>query len=289
LLHALRSHYSFTELKGIDWDQLEKKYADQVNAAREVSDFVSAIGPMLSELCDIHVWVESADGRRQGFHQSSFRANDDHRIVRSRLDDVETFEGIGFVGRVGKIGVAVITGLPSEGDYGGLQAAIRNRSTPHGFVMDLRRNSGGSESRAAEIAGLFTSRRTKYARTQRRGPDGLIEVESRYLNPTASHPIDVPVVCLIGPGCVSSGEGFALMMKSLEQVTLIGQPTRGASGNPQPVLLSNGVRVWFSRWSSLELDGTPIEMRGVTPETLVQHIEGRDEAFDRALERLHQP
>ena len=39
------------------------------------------------------------------------------------------------------------------------------------------------------------------------------------------------VVCIIGPGCVSSGEGFAKMLAALPHVTLVGEPTRGSSGS----------------------------------------------------------
>jgi C-terminal processing protease CtpA/Prc len=101
-------------------------------------------------------------------------------------------------------------------------------------------------------------------------------------------PFTRPVVCLIGPGCVSSGEGFALMMKAMDHVTLVGQPTRGASGNPHPVTLSNGVKVWFSRWVAMEPDGTPIEGRGIQPDVTVEHMGEGDPTFDKAVEILRE-
>src|SRR5207247_9754316 len=57
-----------------------------------------------------------------------------------------------------------------------------------------------------------------------------------------------PVVAILGPSCMSSGEGLAQMLAVLPNVTTIGLPTRGASGNPAPVDLPHGVSVWFSRW-----------------------------------------
>ena len=266
---------------------MREKYAAEAEAAVGAEEFADAIRPMLSELKDVHVWIELPNGIRRATYRSSFKPNDDQAIVQKKLKKVLQFDSLGFVGRADNVGVAVITGLPTHADYDGMIHAMSELGNVSGFIIDLRRNVGGSESRAAQIAGLFAVKRTMYARTQTRNNRGKIEeTQPRYLEPAASDPIGVPVVCLIGPGCISSGEGFALMMKSLDHVTLIGQPTRGASGNPKPVTLSTHVRVRFSRWLSLETDGTPIESRGVLPDQLIEHVEGRDATFDRALELL---
>ena len=89
---------------------------------------------------------------------------------------------------------------------------------------------------------------------------------------------------LIGPATVSSAESLALMFKALPRARLIGRPTRGASGNPQPLALANGVTVSFSRWVNLTPDGTPIETRGVQPDRDVAHEVDSDTAFLAALE-----
>lgn len=68
-----------------------------------------------------------------------------------------------------------------------------------------------------------------------------------------------------------------MMMKAIPRVTLIGQPTRGASGNPHPVQLSNGIQVMFSRWVSMLPDGSPIETIGVPPDRVVPHQRANDE------------
>ena len=78
------------------------------------------------------------------------------------------------------------------------------------------------------------------------------------------------------------------MMKAMDHCTTVGQPTRGASGNPQPVQLPNGVDVYFSRWMSLNPDGTPIEDEGVQPEILVEHDinQAADPTYQKAKELL---
>jgi C-terminal processing protease CtpA/Prc len=94
------------------------------------------------------------------------------------------------------------------------------------------------------------------------------------------------VVVLLGPGCVSSGEGMALMLDALPQVRTVGQPTRGASGSPAPVPLPNGVDVWFSRWVTERMDGISLEGRGVTPDVPVVHEGPGDPTLAAGLKEL---
>jgi C-terminal processing protease CtpA/Prc len=60
------------------------------------------------------------------------------------------------------------------------------------------------------------------------------------------------------------------MLAALPGVKLIGQNTRGASGNPQPIVLPNGVTVRYSIWVPLQLDGKPFEGVGIAPDIRVE-------------------
>ena len=182
--------------------------------------------------------------------------------------------------------MVVVTGLPATGPFDQMLESMHRFSSAPGYIVDLRSNSGGDENQAALLAGFFTAERTRYARNSVRRRGRMTETEPRFVSATDSNAFTRPVVCLVGPGCVSSGEGFALMMKALDHVTLMGQPTRGASGNPRPAVLSNGLEVWFSRWVSMELDGTPIEGRGVVPDIEVEPTDAGDHTFDRAVNFL---
>ena len=278
-------------MKGIDWNDLHARYHDGAQSADTIEAFVAAIRGMLAELEDIHVWIELPDGQKVYPYSSGYRANSNQQAVAARLDPLERFGRLGFTGRTKEgFGVTAILGLPSEdAHYEQLIDAITRMSDAPGFIVDLRSNGGGAESRAAQIAGLFAGKRYLYARSKVRSgpnPDDFRESPARYIEPATSKPFTRPVVCLVGPGCVSSGEGFALMMKAMDQVTLVGQPTRGASGNPRAVTLPNGVKVWFSRWVAMEPDGTPFEGRGIQPDVKVEHAGSGDPTFDKAVEIL---
>ena len=79
-----------------------------------------------------------------------------------------------------------------------------------------------------------------------------------------------------------------MMMKAIPTVTLLGQATRGASGNPRVMQLPNGVDVHYSTWISLLPDGTSIERRGIQPDIEVAHKGDGDQTFASACVALDQ-
>jgi C-terminal processing protease CtpA/Prc len=167
-------------------------------------------------------------------------------------------------------------------------AAIRKLKDAPGFIVDLRSANGGSEPLAIEIAQMFCARSTVYAKSKYRtgvGHETFGKVYDRIL-PATDDAYTPPVVCLIGPGAVSSGEGFVQMMKCLPQVTTVGLPTRGASGNPKPFELSRtGLTVYFSSWVDMLPDGYPIEGVGIAPDTRVEAPKTSYVTADPTLEK----
>jgi C-terminal processing protease CtpA/Prc len=125
-----------------------------------------------------------------------------------------------------------------------------------------------------EVARLFCGKEVVYAKSKFRAAkrhDQFTDDYPRTLPPAKNGKACLkPVVCLIGPGCVSSGEGFAKMLAALPHVTTVGLPTRGSSGNPAAAEVGDtGLTVYFSRWVDMLPDGTPIEGKGVPPKVVV--------------------
>ena len=94
-----------------------------------------------------------------------------------------------------------------------------------------------------------------------------------------------PVAVLQGPYCVSSCEGFLLMMRALPRVATVGLPSRGASGNPGPMDLLPGWQVHASRWQALTPEGKCFEGTGLEPHARVEAPAGSHERGDPTLDR----
>lgn len=296
LVADMDRNYSYFEHKGIDWKELSERYRERAEGATGADEFTDVITEMLAEMNDMHIWVMASSGKLRGRRQSKFRSsfdpNFDFDVIDEKLKMKKKIPLMGIVGKTeggfGYVRITRLSGL-NEKDVALMVSEIENLFDAPGIIVDLRRNGGGSEPIGAQIASMFADEQHVYAKhILRNGPNhsDFTDPMSRFIGPRAGETYTKPMVCLLGPGAVSSAEGFSMMMKALPHCTTIGQPTRGASGNPAPVQLPNGVDVWYSRWMSLTPDGEPTEDVGVTPEIEVEHTEVADVTFDKAIEVL---
>jgi hypothetical protein len=300
LWNDMDRHYSYFELKKIDWPALKRKYRSQAVAAKTLPAFVRVLGQMLGELNDNHVWFAEPEGATVARRQSAWAwaYNGNARVTESAIQN-KTLVGDGFaqIGTVESEGFGVIRVVDqSKADptaVANVVAFIRSHAEAPAFIVDLRLANGGSEPLAQEIAREFCGKDTVYAKSKYRDgpkPTDFGPFYDRTLK-SSKRPFTKPVVCILGPGCVSSGEGFAKMMRCLPHVMTIGKPTRGSSGNPKPFTLPGvDVTVVYSRWVDMLPDGTPVEDRGVQPEVIVDEpksaYEKADPTWDRALKLL---
>jgi C-terminal processing protease CtpA/Prc len=178
---------------------------------------------------------------------------------------------------------ALDAALAALGGFGGLPA----------LIVDVRLNGGGDERLAREFAGCFVRNRAKYAQHVTVDPasGGFSPPIERWIEPTAGGPAySGRVAVLMGRANMSSAEAFLLMMKQAPNVTLIGDRSYGASGNPQPHVLANGVTVYLPSWQAMLPDGTPLERKGIAPtievKTTLKDFARRDPVLEKAIEVL---
>lgn len=291
LVEDMARNYSFFELRKIDWKALTEKHRAKAAEAKEVERFVEVVREMLAELKDMHVWIRTPDGMTIATFESRVDRNADFKAVAGALHGVSRVGGMGIVGTTAE-GYAFVGLDRLKGDEAAireLEAAFEKALAAPALILDLRGNGGGSENIAERLSSFLTDQRRVYAKSRFRngpGPADFADPMERAIAPRGDKAYAGPVACLIGPGTVSSAESFALMIKALPTGVLLGQPTRGASGNPRPIDLPNGVSVHYSRWMNLLPDGTPIEGRGVAPHVTVEHAGTGDPTFEAARAEL---
>jgi hypothetical protein len=287
-------NYSYFELKRIDWPAMRAKGRAKCVAAGSEYAFADALAEMLIECRDGHVWVER-DGERIPTRMQTWTPNFNRATTMAALGSHIKCGEFAVVGKTleGNYG-ALIMVKQSAADRGSVRKAVdlfnRMRGAP-GYIIDLREADGGDESLARDIAELFCEKDVVYARSRfRHGPGvGAFGPPQDRILKAQPEALTQPLVVLIGPGAVSSGEGFVKMLKALPQATLVGQATRGSSGNPRPFKLPGlDLTVWYSRWVDLLPDGTPIEGTGIAPQVLVNEppeaYRDRDPTWEKAIE-----
>ena len=101
-----------------------------------------------------------------------------------------------------------------------------------------------------------------------------------------------PVVVLMDETCISAADVFLAALGELPDVTLMGRPSRGASGMTEDHLIQGPVEIGLASMVSFMPDGLVFDWHGVTPDIAVELTPedftrtGRDTALEAALERL---
>lgn len=296
LMKLLRDHYSYYEHRNVDWTARLKKHRKKITAASSTRSWVKRVAKMLSPAKDLHLWL-SYRGQTTPTYRRRIRANFDLKGVKSLLPNLTQKNGLLYSVRTDdNIGYVLIASLDHKrkDDLRQVQDVFRAFRDCKAMVIDLRPNGGGDETIGRDIAAWFIEGQQVYAKHVIRDPDadkGFGPVMSRTI--AGNEPpnrFDKPVAVLTGPAIMSSAEALLLMMKQGSHVTLIGAPSFGSSGNPQPHALKNKVTVFIPSWKAMRPDGTCFEGEGIRPDVEVKASPGDfrtgDPVLQRALEHL---
>lgn len=169
--------------------------------------------------------------------------------------------------------------------------ALRGADPAKGLIIDVRPNGGGAEPLAQKFAGCFIDAPKIYGRDEIRDSGQFKGPYNRIVEPSADGPkYRGKVAVLMGQACVSSNESFLLMMKQVPGCKLIGERSRGSSGNPKEHALPNDVIVYLPSWRDLRPDGTCFEGEGIAPDIEVKtqdkDFHSSDPVLDAALKYL---
>jgi hypothetical protein len=184
-----------------------------------------------------------------------------------------------------------------------------------GVIIDVRRNSGGSNGIPRRITArhltsdtLMGARwRTRINNAAHRAwgrwereyepyytGDAWNEVEPDLVIPDATVPkLQVPIVVLIGRSTGSAAEDFLVWLDGLANVTLVGEPTAGSTGQPLFIDLPGGGSARILTKHDTYPDGREFLGVGIQPDVLVERtvsdvVEERDGMLEHAIEILRQ-
>lgn len=284
-------HYSFFELKGIDWaavrDQNRPKLAGASGGA-----LLNTIRLVFEQLDDPHV-VLIAPG-------STVRASVQRLTDPTYFSDATVFTR--FVtssrttphmryGSTDGIGYVLIPSFQGSGWGAEIETVLRDLNSISGLIIDVRDNQGGNNGNGREIAGRFADQRRLYAYDRYRNGPGhsdFTDFNAREIQPIGTH-FGGGVVVLTNRHTGSASESFLLMMRAIPGVVIIGDTTAGALSNALSRELSNGWSLQLSESINYTPDKQTFEDVGLVPSILVKAtIADSIDKYDRALERAIQ-
>ena len=265
-------HYSFFDLKKINWDSLGDVYRPRALAARTELGFADVVTEMLAGLHDQHVFL-FAEGQ-------TFMTSGTTPTVFYPERTTAKYVGQTRQSPTGKlaygmatptVGYIRILTFEREWPTSEFDDALTAMSGATSLIIDVRDNGGGSAALAAEIAGRFASSATTYARVRyRNGPahsdfGALID---RAVVPSGRR-FSGNVYVLTNRRSLSASEDFVLAMRAAARATIVGDPTGGASGSPIVRELPNGWTYQYPEWIEYTLDNRTYEDIGLAPDVAV--------------------
>lgn len=296
--------YSYFDHKEIDWRGVYAQYASEfANVTAE--QFAEKVNQILQSLHDWHVVVRKPDGTYIGY-EGSYVKNCSGSLF-ARYTDGQSYTNVNKAGVIyhawvdRDIAHVLVDTLTTSAFQTISDADIENIFVTYvnaaGFILDIRDNSGGNEMNAKKLASRFTDAARTYGYVRPRVPDSMpFQYEDfipKTLEPSTGTRFLKPAVALIGQRNMSSAEWFTLMLRACPNVILIGDRTRGASGNPTTRAIPElNVEYDISTWIAYTDLKIAFEDRGIPPAIHVpasqsySDEQGRDFVLEQAIAYL---
>jgi C-terminal processing protease CtpA/Prc len=257
--------------------------------------FALIVRQMLEQLRDAHVYVESRGGIRTATFVPQAPINWETNTWTQYLlrNDWAPLTGWGW-GRWGDVGYIAIGSWTADNlTMAQFDHALDELRDTRELIIDVRMNGGGDDGLAFGAAARFADQTRVVGYTQvRNGPghDDLTPLTPRSIAPRGSWQYTKPVTLLIGRGCLSSNESFIAAMGEFPHVTVVGDTTGGASGNPTRLEMGEGWHYTVSTWIETTVSGRIIEWNGIAPDIVVPWSPqvmagGTDQTLEYAIAR----
>ena len=291
LWKIIDEHYCFLDYKqqeyGLDWDAVHQKYKERVKGSLTRKQQFEVLCDMLGELRDGHVNLSAAHdiGRYWSWFEDYPTNFSDTLIRRYMGTDYQIASGISYKILDDDIGYIRYESFSDPIGEGNLNEALSHMILCRGLIIDIRSNGGGMLTNAEKLAARCCQEKTLVGYYQHKtgpGHQDFSDKEARYLEPSANVRWNKPAVVLTNRRVYSAANEFAVYMKTLPNVRLVGDHTGGGAGMPFSSSLPCGWSVRFSAVPMYDAQGESAEF-GIEPDYNVQQT---DEDFAKGKDTL---
>jgi len=300
-------NYAIFGPKKVDWKALYKVYRSKVTPQTTDDELFEIMSSMLGHLNDNHVRLSSEKPFRVYFagilneimEEKNFKSPDDARQflnkrpvpekyikseLKERMNGIFSFgwvaDGIGYFHFKNFGNIPQSTAVIDE--------IVKTFEDAKGIIVDVRKNGGGDDRVGKLIADRFADQKRLYMITYtRNGPnyDDFTPPKYWYVEPDGSHRFTKPVILLTNRLSISAAENFALAMRVLPHVTLVGDLTSGVFADVYGDTLPNGWQFGCSYKLFVDYAGFCWEGIGVPPDLrIINTDEDIQQEKDRVLE-----
>lgn len=294
-------HYCFFEEKGIDWNEIYKKYNARLYPDMPPQMLFQVCSEMLNELKDGHVnLVSGFDTSYYTEWWSNYPQNYDNRLVEQYYlgFDCRHLGSVQFSILNENIGYINYPSFTSGLGEGNLDVLFSEFNLCTGLIIDLRDNGGGNLTYAENLARRLLREKTLAGYMINKTGPGHTDVSKPfeyYFMPVEEPHISwtKPVVVLTNRSTFSAANNFVSVVQFLPNVKIVGARTGGGSGIPLSLEIPCGWSVRMSSVSVLDAKGQTTEF-GISPSEgceidldPVLALQGIDTMIEKAIEVLN--
>lgn len=314
LWETFYERYPFFDLRKVDWDKQYKTYRPKVTTETTDEELFDILCEMLGPLNDGHVGLTAKiDGKKRHFNpekEPKFWQEFTKKEIKQLFKTAgKTLVSNGF-GRpketdawmlqycrsrsVGYLRILELEDIKKAKLIRALDNISRDFDELKGFVIDLRDCPGGDDSTAITIINRFCDRtRIAFHRTTKLGPgeDNFGPLKTWHIEPQGDVQFTGPIVLLTCDSIFSGGEAFALAIKQLPYVTILGDHTNGIFSYTLDKKLPNGWRynLSYQKYFSAEMKcyegvGVPVDIKLLNKKSDIEN--GIDPLISKALKVL---
>ena len=283
LWKIIDERYCFFDYKqqeyGLDWNEVHQRYRKRINEGMSSAQLFEVLADMLSELRNGHVNLSAShDYARNWSWYENYPANFSDSLLRRYMGtDYRIASGLHYRILDDNIGYIRYESFTSPIGEGNLDEVLSYMMLCQGIIIDIRSNGGGQLTNAEKLAARFAHEKTLVGYSQHKtgkGHSDFSDMEPKYLEPSSRMRWHKPAVVLTNRHVFSAANEFAMYMKALPDIKLVGDHTGGGGGMPFSSSLPNGWVVRFSAIPMYNAQRQPIEF-GFDPDYTVE-LNSRD-------------
>jgi carboxyl-terminal processing protease len=316
LWSTFHNRYPFFELRKVDWNKQYETYRPKVTSETSEEELFDIFSRMLDPLDDGHVDLKAKlRGHRTPRYftaekKPAFHREFSNREIKQLFKTTEkTLAGHGFgkptqtaawmlhycrSAQLGYLRILELEDVRMRTVTAALDKIAGDFDALKGFIIDIRDNPGGEDSIAIAIIDRFCDRkRAAFCRKTKIGPgkNDFTPLKTWYLQPQGGAQFTGPIVLLTCDSVFSGGEAFALAIRQLPYVTIVGDHTNGIFSYQLEKKLPNGWEYCLSYQVYLSADLVCYEGKGVPADIELLNKKadlatGVDPLITRALEVL---
>jgi hypothetical protein len=288
LWKTFHQRYPFFNLRKVDWQEQYDIHRPKVTSKTSDAELFDIFCQMLEPLNDGHVELKTKAGDRgktryftaekkprfyQEFTQPQikelFKTTEKTLVANGFARLAETSAWMLRYCRsetVGYMRILELEGIKKSRLTAALEKIALDFTDLQGFIIDVRDNPGGDDSIALTLINRFCDhRRVAFHRRTKIGPgdDAFTPLKTWHIEPEGDVQFTKPIVVLTCDAVFSGGEVFALGIRQLPYVTILGDHTNGIFSYQLERKLPNGWEYSLSYQEYFSADMVCYEGKGV--------------------------